>query len=528
MKRKYIGRVAGAAAASLALGGVMAQSAMAAAPDPAPYCSAYGKITQQSTGGSIDIPDGTLVDPADPLGPSNPGAAVSKTIVIAGATGTIRDLDLVTNITHPINRELTITLSKGAKSVLLVGGQTRGRAGANGYNGTLWDDAAAKTVSEANEDLNQGTVGQATLSPEGALASFVGDDPNGTWKLEVRDNAAADTGKLNGFSLDITTSQSTPAATTTSMQGDGGSIAADPGTGVLEKTIAVSGAPSYLTDVNLSTDIEHNFDPAELTVRLMSPQGTTVMISNHRGTGSLRSLTTTWNDSAANLITNAAWAPGQTRPQGLVPEGSLGALIGQNPNGTWKLIIEDTSPADAINPDGFTLANWSLDLTGTNGCPPPAGGGDPTPPPTTPAPVVPAPPVQSPVTVAAPLPAPSCVKVGLSTRILGVKKITKGKKGVVKVRVRNASKLAKAQSATASFVVPSGFTLAKKPAGAKVKGKRVTLNLGTIAAGKSKTVRLVLKASGKAKAGKRKSAVSAYAACGSKAKGKIAVTIRNA
>ena len=400
MKRKYIGRVAGAAAASLALGGVMAQSAMAAAPDPAPFCSAYSKFSA-NVSSAVAIPDATpappppVTDPPTPPGPDTPGASVQRSITVSGKTGTIRDLDVVTNITHPVNRELEITLTKGSKSLVLVGAVKGGRAGANGYNGTVWDDSAPKTVSEANEDLNvNGT--QVTLSPEGSLATFIGDDPNGVYTLSARDYGAGDTGTLSGFRLDFTTSESTPAAAVTVATGDGGSLADAPGTGVLEKTVVVSGAKKYLTDVDVFTNLEHTLDPAELTMRLVSPQGTTVLLSNHRGAGSVQSLKTTWNDSATNFITRAAWSPGQVRSQ-MVPEGSLGALIGQDPNGTWKLIIEDTAALD-----GFNLAGWNLSLNSTDGCPPPPGGGDPTPGPENP---VIAPVVQTPVTIAAPLPA---------------------------------------------------------------------------------------------------------------------------
>ena len=525
IKRKYIGRVLGVAAASMALGGVMAQSALAAAPDAPLFCSAYNTLAPASGGGAIDIPDGTLVDPLQPLGPSNPGAAVSKTITVSGATGTIRDLDVITNITHPINRELQITLSKGSKSILLVAAKTKGRAGANGYNGTDWDDSAPKTVSEANDELNTGTTGQPSLSPEGSLAAFIGDDPNGTWKLEVQDFGAGDVGKLNGFSLKMSTSASTQAAITTSASGTGGSVPETPGTGVIERTVVVSGAAPYLTDVNLLTDIEHAFDPSELTVRLMSPQGTTVLLSNNRGTGSLRSLSTKWDDSATSLITTAPWTAGQTRSS-MVPEGSLGAFIGENPNGTWKLIVEDLIPKDLTHTDGFTVGNWTLNLTGTNNCSPPAGGGDPNPP-VTPNPGPTANLVAPPVVISTP-PAPVCVKVGLATKILGATDVTKGKNGIIKVQVKNTSNLAGATSTTAGFTIPSGFTLAKKPAGATVKGNRVTLNLGTIAAGRSKTVSITLKAGAKANSGLRKSTVSASAACGVKATGKIAVTIHKA
>lgn len=524
IKRKYIGRVLGVAAASMALGGVMAQSAMAAAPDPAPFCSAYTKFSA-SVANPILIPDATpappppVTDPPTPAGPDTPGATVSRSITVSGKTGTIRDLDLITNITHPVNRELTMTLTKGSKTVILVKSTKAGRAGANGFNGTVWDDSAPKTVSEANEDLNvNGT--QLTLSPEGSLATFIGDDPNGVYTLSVNDNGAGDTGTLSGFRLDFTTTDSTPATTPTVVNGDGGTLPDAPGIGVLEKTVVVSGAKKYLTDVDVFTNIEHTFDPGEMTMRLVSPQGTSVLLSNHRGSGSLQSLKTTWNDSATNFITTANWTAGQTRSQ-MVPEGSLGALIGQDPNGTWKLIVEDTSAID-----GFNLSGWTLNLTGTDGCPPPPGGGDPNPP-VTPDPGPTTATLVPPVVIATP-PAPVCVKVGLATKILGATDVTKGKNGVIKVQVKNTSRLAGATSTTAGFTVPSGFTLAKKPAGATVKGNRVTLNLGTIAAGKSKTVSITLKAGAKANSGLRKSTVSASAACGVKATGKIAVTIRKA
>jgi subtilisin-like proprotein convertase family protein len=525
MKRKYIGRVAGAAAASLALGGVMAQSAMAAAPDPPLYCSAYTKFSA-NVASAVAIPDATaapappVTEPPTPAGPDTPGATVSRSITVSGKTGTIRDLDVITNITHPVNRELTMTLTKGSRSILLVKSVKAGRAGSNGYNGTVWDDSAAKTVAEANEDLNvNGT--QLTLSPEGSLAAFIGDDPNGVYTLSVNDNAAGDVGTLSGFRLDFTTSEATQTTATTVATGDGGSLPDAPGTGVLEKTVTVSGAKKYLTDVDVFTNLEHHFDPGELTMRLVSPQGTTVMLSNHRGSGSLRSLSTTWNDAATNLITTAAWTPGQTRSQ-LVPEGSLGALIGQDPNGTWKLIIEDTGATD-----GFDLAGWNLNLTSADNCPaPPGGNPDPTPP--TPDPAPPVAPLTPPATIAAPLPAPVCVKVGLGTKVLGATSIKKGKTGVVQVKVTNKSRTTAASNATTGFVVPSGFTVTKKPAGSTLKKGRLTLNLGTIAAGKSKTASITLKAGAKANTGLRTSTVSVSALCGTKAFGKLAVTIKKA
>ena len=529
MKRKYIGRVAGAAAASLALG-MMAQGAVAASPDAPQFCSAFTKISQTGTG-AVAIPDATAnpqpvqpAPPAPPLPPvpDTPGTAISKTITVSGASGTVRDVDAITNIVHQNNGDLDISLSHGGKTVQLVTAYLPNRSGKNGYNGTVWDDSAPKAVSEAN--LNDDVL-QTTLAPEGALGAFVGADPNGTWTLRVQDISALATGTLNSWTLNLATSAATNATAVTNVSGPAGTI---PDThtladGTLEKTVVVSGAKKYLTDVNLLTNITHTIDPGELQVRLTSPQGTTVLISNRRGSGSLAALSTKWDDSAGqnNLITQVGWSSQQTRPT-MVPESGLGAFIGQDPNGTWKLTV-----ADVVAADGFSLNSWSLNLTGTDNCATPP---DTTPPDTTPpvdtTPVTPVVPL-TPPTIATP-PAPSCVKVGLVAKVTGSKKVTRGRKGVVIVKLTNASKLAAATHSTATFVIPRGFSLVKKPKGATVKKHRVTLKLGTIRAGKSKAVRLTLKAGSRAKAGRQKRTVLASAACGSRTVGKLAVTIKKA
>ena len=41
-----------------------------------------------------------------------------------------------------------------------------------------------------------------------------------------------------------------------------------------------------------------------------------------------------------------------------IPEGSLSALVGDDPNGTWSLKVLDTA-----NGQAGVLTSWSLDLT---------------------------------------------------------------------------------------------------------------------------------------------------------------------
>ena len=530
MKRKYVGRVAGAAAASLALG-MMAQSAMAAAPACGPGNAAQ---TFAAPSGSLDIPD-------------NDAAGITSTITVAGKAGVVRDVDLTTFIQHPVNREVSAWITHNGKTVLLVNGLPNKRAGSNGYNGTLWDDSAAKTISESEADLTPLNPPLTAVAPEGALGAFVGDDPNGAWTLKVSDNGALDTGTLTGWSLDLATAASTTGtlANVTGGQTGGAPDNAVPDTTqTITKTLSVAGLQPYLTDLNLRTDIEHHDAPGELKVWLTSPKGTKVLISNGRGDGSLTALTTLWNDSAPELISQAAWsnATPETRNRDqLVPEGALAAFNGENPNGTWTLTIEDSNVLTVNNPAtpavneslqyGFDLNSWGLEVSSAAGCDPAVTPPvtPPTPPVTPPTPPVvpPTPPVVplTPPTIATP-PAPSCVRVGLVARIAGSKKVKRGRKGVVIVKLTNASKVAAATRSKATFVIPRGFSLVKKPKGATVRKHRVTLKLGTIRAGKSKSVRLILKAGSKAKVGRQKRTVVASAACGSRAVGKLAVTIK--
>ena len=105
-----------------------------------------------------------------------------------------------------------------------------------------------------------------------------------------------------------------------------------------------------ITDVNVRVRLNHTFD-GDLEIRLIAPDGTTVLLSDNRGGGGDNFGTgandcsgtyTRFDDSAAAAI-SAGVAPfaGSFRP-----EQPLSALNGKNPVGTWKLRITDTASLD--------------------------------------------------------------------------------------------------------------------------------------------------------------------------------------
>jgi uncharacterized repeat protein (TIGR01451 family) len=145
---------------------------------------------------------------AIPTGP----AVVTSTLVVAGAGTSILDLDLTTNIVHSFAADLDITLMSPAGTVVTLT-TDNGAGNDNVFNGTVWDDDA-NPAGQVPYTTNNGMVTDhayvnltlaSPLSPEEAMAAFIGEDPNGTWTITISDDLAGDGGSLDSWSLDIDT-----------------------------------------------------------------------------------------------------------------------------------------------------------------------------------------------------------------------------------------------------------------------------------------------------------------------------------
>ena len=140
------------------------------------------------------------------------------------------------------------------------------------------------------------------------------------------------------------------------------------GANTVTSTLTVSGAGSYLYDLDVKTFITHT-STGQLQISIKSPHGTIVTLSSQNG-GTNDNLFngTIWNDSAdpdsqvpytnaLNIVTDTVFTNLVPRAT-LTPEEPLGAFIGEDPNGPWTLTI-----ADLTTGDGGNLANWSMALT---------------------------------------------------------------------------------------------------------------------------------------------------------------------
>ena len=118
-------------------------------------------------------------------------------------------------------------------------------------------------------------------------------------------------------------------------------------------TLAVSGLPSRIQDVNVRIDVEHP-STHQLSIVLISPAGTRDGLSRYRGNGTpMRG--TVFDSEAVTNIRHAGSRPLEGR---FHPDDSMEVFEGQNPNGTWRLEIVDGS-----NGGAGTLHMWELQFT---------------------------------------------------------------------------------------------------------------------------------------------------------------------
>ncbi|MFM7767165.1 MAG: proprotein convertase P-domain-containing protein [Bacteroidota bacterium] len=122
--------------------------------------------------------------------------------------------------------------------------------------------------------------------------------------------------------------------------------------------ITVSGInPSTLSTgivVYATVNITHTYD-GDLVLYLISPSGTSVMLSNRRG-GSGDNFTNTVFTMSANTSISAGAAPFNGN---FIPDGNISNYTG-NANGTWQLRAVDAAGTDVGN-----ITSWTLTLKNT-------------------------------------------------------------------------------------------------------------------------------------------------------------------
>lgn len=142
--------------------------------------------------------------------PENDAFGVNIPLTVSGITGVVNDLNFridgstcsnlagsqTVGLDHTFVADLVLKLTSPAgTTVNLIN-----RAGGGGRNfcNTLLDDEASTSIQSVTSGSAPFT---GTFKPAGLLAAFDGENPNGTWILNVSDREALDTGNVRAFSL---------------------------------------------------------------------------------------------------------------------------------------------------------------------------------------------------------------------------------------------------------------------------------------------------------------------------------------
>ena len=293
---------------------------------------------------------------------------INSTLTITDI-GDIADLDVKINIEHMWVSDLIVSLVSPDGTIFELFSAVGRSEGA--FDNTILDDEASLSIRNGLSPF------AGTYKPEGNLSNFYGKSMTGTWKLQVTDTAAPDSGILNSWCLiiekkpyepmepPIIHSEQTvpggicdrvvwemPVSTREFHSEYGGNI---PRYGNKMYTIDIDD-PNVIADINVKLNITHGYN-SELEVYLVSPDMTRIKLFAGVGDSSQDFLGTIL-DSDASLSINEGTGPfmGPFRP-----EGSLDVLIGKNIRGRWALEITD----NGFNSTG-SVESWSLIAELTN------------------------------------------------------------------------------------------------------------------------------------------------------------------
>ncbi|MCL1474338.1 S8 family serine peptidase [Argonema antarcticum] len=134
---------------------------------------------------------------------------VTSVIDVSDLDGPIVDVNVTLDITHTYDADLNVSLiSPTGEAIELFNGVG---SSADNFSNTTLDDEAATPITAGFAPFT------GNFQPEELLAAFDGENANGTWTLQVSDEAGGDVGTLNSWSLNLTT---TEVNTQTDANGD--------------------------------------------------------------------------------------------------------------------------------------------------------------------------------------------------------------------------------------------------------------------------------------------------------------------
>ena len=175
-----------------------------------------GTVTYTMPGSSSAGSTTTVTYSGSPVAIPDSGNGTDVAFAVSGLTSNINDLNFRFNGTSATTGSsgfdhswvgdvvFTLTSPQGTPVTLINridSGGTNGNCSVDNFFNTILDDEAAGGVIVDN-NCTAGMTG--TFRPAAPLSLFDGENPNGTWTLNLADPATGDTGTLRAFALEIT------------------------------------------------------------------------------------------------------------------------------------------------------------------------------------------------------------------------------------------------------------------------------------------------------------------------------------
>jgi subtilisin-like proprotein convertase family protein len=315
-------------------------------------------------------------------GVSGSAAPYPSEIAVSGLTGPITNLAVTLyRVGHTRPAEMDILLvSPSGDNVMLMSDA----CGEDDIEDFTWifsqqapramssdsSDCGEITYRPTNYDSADTMLLPAPAGPYGTnLDTFNNENPNGTWKLYIYDGLGGGVGDIEGgWALSIETRPVDVA-----IPGSGTSGPASP----YPATRTVSGMAGGITDVNVTIDGIWHQSPDDLDLLLVGPTGRkVVLMSDACGPLGVNAYGWVWDDEAPAPMPEgngtdvcgtrfhrpANHGPGDVWPAP-APAGpystSLSAFDFTNPNGEWRLFVNDDMTANT----GFFTNRFQLQIT---------------------------------------------------------------------------------------------------------------------------------------------------------------------
>jgi subtilisin-like proprotein convertase family protein len=126
-------------------------------------------------------------------------ATTTSTLSLSQVGGSIDDLNVILNIDHTYDGDLEVTLISPTGTRVRLFNRIGGAG--DDFIETRLDDEALVPISSGTPPY----IG--SFRPLESLSLFDGQDPNGTWTLEIVDHAASDVGTLLSWRLEVASSE---------------------------------------------------------------------------------------------------------------------------------------------------------------------------------------------------------------------------------------------------------------------------------------------------------------------------------